>query len=452
MTPEQITPLNKETEPPTNLNEESVLNEEPVLNTESMAEMLESYLSCQQLERGKIVPGTVVHIGSNAIIVDVGAKCEGVVPERDLERLMPEDRDAIRQGDQVMVYVVETEDANDSIVLSLSRAQIVRDWQEAQRLFETQQVVESQIVDCNKGGVIVNVGKLRGFVPGSQLDASRIVAQQVEARSQSEDSTPPARSGGGERWIHLIGEAIQLKVIEVDRERNRLILSEKAALRDWRKSQREKLLVELNEGDVRPGRIINLADFGAFVDIGGIDGLVHLSELSWERVDHPRKVVQVGQTIQVYVLSVDRERQRVALSIKRLLSDPWDSIEERYQEGQLVEGTITRLTKWGAFASIVGDEAIEGLIHVSELDEGHVVHPREVVQVDQVVTLRVMGVDANRHRMALSLKQVSQGEYLDQDWETMLATDQPELEGSLSAAISETSLLQEPPSEVQSEV
>ncbi len=444
MTAEQITPLDGETEPATNL------------DAGSMAEMLESYLSCQQLERGKIVPGTVVHVSSNAIIVDVGAKCEGVVPERDLERLSPEDRDSICEGDQVSVYVVETEDANDNIVLSLSRAQIVRDWQAARRLFDNQQVVESQIIDCNKGGVIVRVGKLRGFVPGSQLDASRLV-DQVVARTlsgdQSKSSSPPAKAGSGERWSHLIGQDIQLKVIEVDRERNRLILSEKAAVRDWRKNQREKLLEELNEGDTRQGRIINLADFGAFVDIGGIDGLVHLSELSWERVDHPRKVVQVGQKVQVYVLGVDRERQRVALSIKRLMTDPWDSIEERYQEGQLVEGTITRLTKWGAFASIVGDEAIEGLIHVSELDEGHVVHPREVVEVDQVVTLRVMGVDANRHRMALSLKQVAQGEYLDQDWETMLAADQPELDSSLSTAISETSLVQEPPSaEVQGEM
>ena len=443
MTAEQITPFDKETDPSTNL------------DTGSMAEMLESYLSCQQLERGKIVSGTVVNISSNAIIVDVGAKCEGVVPERDLAKLTPEDRDAIREGDEVPVYVVETEDANDNIILSLSRAQILRDWKEAQDLFENQQVIKSQISDCNKGGVIVNVGKLRGFVPGSQLDASHTIDLQIAIESQSENrsagSTPPARPTGSERWAPLVGKTIQLKVIEVDRERNRLILSEKAALRDWRKSQREKLLKELNEGDVRQGRIINLADFGAFVDIGGIDGLVHLSELSWERVDHPRKVVQVGQKIQVYVMNIDRERQRVALSIKRLLADPWDLIEERYQEGQLIEGTITRLAKWGAFASIVGDEAIEGLIHVSELDEGHITHPREVVQVDQVVTLRVMSVDANRHRMALSLKQVARGEYLDQDWETMLAADQPELESSLSAALSETALAEQDTSLVEAQ-
>jgi small subunit ribosomal protein S1 len=400
----------------------------------SMAEMLEEYLSCQRLERGSIVPGTVVRIGSGEVIVDVGAKCEGIVPERDLERLTPDDRQAIRVGDEVLVYVVNAGDTGDDIVLSLSRAQIAQDWREAQRLLESQETIESQITGANKGGVIVHVGKLRGFVPGSQLDAMR-------------SSPRPTSSDENDRWTALIGETLHLKVIEVDRERNRLILSERAAVRDWRKSQRERLLRELTEGDVRQGRVINLADFGAFVDIGGIDGLVHLSELSWERIAHPREVLEVGQEVKVYVLGVDRDRQRVALSLKRLQADPWESIEERYQEGQLVEGAITRLTKWGAFASIVGDEAIEGLIHVSELDDGHIVHPRDVIQPGQVVTLRVIGVDGNRHRMALSLKRVVQGEYLEQDWETMIAAEQTELESPLSAALSETSFVQESPPE-----
>jgi small subunit ribosomal protein S1 len=330
-----------------------------------MAQMLEQYSCCQRLERGQIVPGVVVRISPHEIIVDVGAKCEGIVPDHDLERLSPPDLDAIREGDEVFVYVINPEDNNGNAILSLARAQIARDWNEAQRLLESQEIIERQITDYNKGGVIVRIGKLRGFVPGSQLDGSRL-----DRRSST------ATSSGDDRWAPLVGETVQLKVIEVDQERNRLIFSERAALRDWRKSQRERLLHELTEGDVRQGRVINLADFGAFVDLGGIDGLIHLSELSWKRVAHPREVVEVGQGVEVYVMGVDRERQRVALSLKRLQPDPWTSVEERYQKGQLVEGTITRLTKWGAFASIVGDEAIEGLIHVSELDEGPVVHPR----------------------------------------------------------------------------
>ena len=420
-----------------------------------MAEMLENYLSCQRLERGKIVPGTVVRVGSSDIVVDVGAKCEGIVPESDLARLSPADREAICEGDEILVYVINAGDDNDDIILSLSRAQVVRDWKETQRIHDNQEIIECEVIDYNKGGVIVRVGKLRGFVPGSQLDTAHLVDRQVSARSGGQaPGGSSANPGDDDRWASLVGKTIQLKVIEVDRERNRLILSERAALREWRESQRKKLLAELCEGDVRRGRVINLADFGAFIDIGGLDGLVHLSELSWTRVDHPGEVMKIGQEIDVYVLGVDQERQRVALSIKRLQSDPWDSIEERYQEGQLVEGTITRLAKWGAFARIIGDEAIEGLIHVSELDVGHVVHPREVIQPGQVVTLRVIGVDASRHRMALSLKQVAQGEYLEQDWEAMLAAEQPQPASSLSAALSETAIIQEsdPAAEGQNEI
>lgn len=391
----------------------------------SMADMLDHYTSCQRLERGQTVSGVVVHISPNEIIVDVGAKCDGVVPDRDLELMSPADLEAIHVGDEIPVYVINPEDDSGNILLSLSRAQAARDWLEAQRLLESQETIQRRVTGCNKGGVIVQVGRLRGFVPGSQLVTSR-------------DTQQASAPGSDDRWAELVGETLQLKLIEVDQKRNRLILSERAALRDWRESQREKLLNELSEGETRRGQVINLADFGAFVDLGGMDGLVHLSELSWKRVSHPSEVVKAGQEIEVFVLGVDRERQRVALSIKRLQPDPWSSIEDRYQEGQLVEGEITRLTKWGAFASIVGDEAIEGLVHVSELDDGPVVHPGDILHPGQIVTLRVIGVDQKRHRMALSLKQAAQGEYLEQDWKAMLAAEQPKPQSPLSAALSET--------------
>lgn len=394
-------------------------------DTHPMEEMLERYLSCQHMEHGQIVSGTIVHVSPRAIIIDVGAKCEGIVPEREVADMSPADLDALHTGDEVLVYVVNPEDANDNIILSLSRAQVARDWQRARRLLEEQEIIEREVAGYNKGGVIVHVGKIRGFVPGSQLAVSRAANRSTGSSSNEE------------RWAGLLGKTLQLKVIEVDQKRNRLILSERAALRDWRKSQREQLLNELAEGDVRPGRVINLTDFGAFVDLGGIDGLVHLSELAWRRVSHPREVVEVGQEVEVYVIGVDRNHQRVALSLKRLQPDPWVTVEERYQDGQLVEGVITRLTKWGAFASIVGDEAIEGLIHVSELDDGPVVHPRDIIQPGQAVTLRVIGIDAARHRMALSLRQAASEEFMGQDWKAALATEQPETESSLSAAISE---------------
>lgn len=390
-----------------------------------MAEMLELYLCDHKLERGQMVSGIIVRASQNEVILDIGAKCEGIVPERDLERLSPSDREALRVGEEVMVCVITPEDANGNIILSLSRAQLAHDWRRALELFKLQDIIERPVTGCNKGGVIVSFGKIRGFVPGSQLAASRVANQS--ATGQDSDS----------RWESLIGETLQLKVIEVDQKRNRLILSEKAAMRDWHQNRRKKMLDELTEGEVRRGKIINLADFGAFVDLGGVDGLVHLSELSWKRVTHPREVVESGQELDVYVLKVDRERQRVALSLKRLRPDPWLSVQERYQEGQLVEGVITRLTKWGAFASVVGDEAIEGLVHISELTDNPVIHPREVIKPDQVVTLRIIGLDAENHRLSLSLKRVDEGEFRGEDWKAALAVDRPEPRSSLSAALSD---------------
>jgi small subunit ribosomal protein S1 len=390
-----------------------------------MAEMLERYLCDQKLERGQIVSGVIVRASRSEVILDIGAKCEGIVPERDLERLSPANREAIRLGEEVMACVITPEDTNGNIILSLSQAQMAHDWRRALELYKSQDIIEKPVAGCNKGGVIVSFGDIRGFVPGSQLAASRVADQTTDG------------SDSDSRWESLIGEMLQLKVIEVDQKRNRLILSEKAAMRDWRQSRREKTLDELTEGDVRRGKIINLADFGAFVDLGGVDGLIHLSELSWKRVAHPREVVEAGQELDVYVLKVDRERQRVALSLKRLQPDPWLSVEERYQDGQLVEGVVTRLTKWGAFASIVGDEAIEGLVHISELTDNPIAHPREIIKPDQVVTLRIIGLDAENHRLSLSLKRVDEGEFRGEDWKAALTADEQEPQSSLSAALSD---------------
>jgi small subunit ribosomal protein S1 len=209
---------------------------------------------------------------------------------------------------------------------------------------------------------------------------------------------------------------MQLKVIEIDRSRNRLILSERAAMREWRKQHKDRLLAELQEGDVRKGEVISICDFGAFVDLGGADGLIHLSELSWRRVAHPSEVIKVGDQVEVYVLNVDRDRKRIGLSLKRLGPDPWSVITDRYHIGQLVEGTITKLVKFGAFARIFDDD-VEGLIHLSELSDARIAHPREVVQEADVRTLRIIRIDPDRRRIGLSLKRVDSSEYLDLDWQ-----------------------------------
>ena len=263
----------------------------------------------------------------------------------------------------------------------------------------------------NKGGLIVRLGKLRGFVPASQLSRKHQGKQQQQPE---------------ERWARLVGAPIRVKIIEINRSRKRLILSERAALRQWREAQKGKLLQELREGEVRRGEVSSLSEFGAFVDLGGADGLVHLSELSWNRSVKPRDILEVGQEVEVYILGVNQEKKRIALSLKRLEPEPWSTVESRYYVGQLVEGTITRLTNFGAFA-LVNDE-IEGLIHISELSDRRINHPQEVVQEGEQHVMRIIRIDPKRRRMGLSLMRVSDPAYADLDWRAELAETEASLE------------------------
>jgi small subunit ribosomal protein S1 len=366
-----------------------------------MDAMLEEDYGFRQLRRGQVVEGYIVQMSENEILVDVGSKSEGVVASREIDRLGSEGMSKLHEGDSILVYVISPEDKNGNVVLSLSRAQMERDWRKAQNIFEEGTIFGGSVAGFNKGGLIVRVGKVRGFVPASQVVSSR-----------------RRRKGtSGEEFLSsLVGQDMQLKIIEIDRSRNRLILSERAAQRDLRKQQKEQLLAELQEGDTRTGEVISLCDFGAFVDLGGADGLVHLSELSWRRVAHPSEVLEVGDEVEVYVLNVDRERKRIGLSLKRLEADPWSTIAERYHVDQLVEGTITKLVKFGAFARIFDDD-IEGLIHLSELSDARIAHPREVVQEGEIRTLRVIRIDPDRRRIGLSLKRVASSDYMETDWQ-----------------------------------
>jgi small subunit ribosomal protein S1 len=366
----------------------------------------------KDIKRGDVLTGTIVRMSPQEILVDVGSKSEGIISGRELEHLPADVLSELKVGDEVMTFVVNPEDRNGNVVLSLSRAQAEKDWREAEDLFKSQDVFEGQVAGFNKGGLIVKVGKVRGFVPASQL-VSVHGGGKVEEAAEGEEGEAGRPD---ERWQPLVGKKLQLKVIEMDRSRNRLILSERAAMRDWRKIQKEKLLSELHEGMQLKGKVISLADFGAFVDLGGADGLVHLSEISWKRVTHPREVLKVGQEVEVEVLNVDHDRKRIGLSLKRLEPDPWSLVENRYKIGQLVEGTITKLAKFGAFARIKDDDQIEGLIHISELSDGRINHPKEVVREGQVLTLRIIRIDAERRRLGLSLKRVDQAEYAEADW------------------------------------
>ena len=358
--------------------------------------------------RGEIRKGTIARVSETDILVDIGAKSEGVIPTREIENLTPEQREEFTVGAEIDVYVVRNLDRDGTVLLSLSRAAEEQEWVDVEELRESREVFEGTIAGYNKGGLIVKVGNLRGFIPASQVSVSR--------RRRAEGETPD------DRWGGMVDEAIVVKVIEVDRRRNRLILSERAAAREARDVMKERLISELQVGEERSGHVISLADFGAFVDIGGADGLIHISELSWKRISHPSEIVKVGQEVQVKVLGVDPERKRISLSLRELESDPWDNIVGEYKEGQLVEGTITKLTKFGAFAYLKGTEEyeIEGLIHISELSERRIEHPKEVVEEGQTLTLRMINIDQQRRRIGLSLKQVDSTEFSDLDWQTAM--------------------------------
>ena len=372
-----------------------------------MSALLDSDYGLSLPTRGEIREGVVARITPSEILVDVGAKSEGVITGRELDSLEESTRKALATGQTILVYVMDPEDRNGNIVLSLTRAREEQDWRDAEALLASQDVYSGAVAGFNKGGLIVKLGNVRGFVPASQLGPSR--------RRRSEGDTPE------QKWARMVGEPMQVKVIEVDRGRNRLILSERAAAKESREAQKDRLLTEIKAGDVRKGHVISLAEFGAFVDIGGADGLVHLSELSWKHITHPNEVLHVGQEVEVVVLNVDHERKRIGLSLKRREDDPWTLIQRKYAIGQLISGTITKLAKFGAFARVEGEDEIEGLIHVSELSDGHIEHPREVVNEGQTLTLRVIKIEPDKRRMGLSLKRVASAEYADTDWEQVAA-------------------------------
>ena len=354
--------------------------------------------------RGEIRVGTIVRATEADVLVDIGAKSEGIITARELEQIPEDQRASLDVGQEINVYIIRP-GGRSGPELSLVRAEEEQDWKKAEELLESKDIFEGEVTGYNKGGLIVKMGQLRGFVPASQVSLAR--------RRRADGETPE------DRWGSMVGEQLVAKVIEVDRQRNRLILSERSAAREAREVLKERLISELAIGEIRSGHVISMADFGAFVDIGGADGLVHISEISWKRVSNPREVLSVGQEVQVKVLGVDPDRNRISLSIRELEENPWEKILEQYDEGQLVEGTITKLTKFGAFAKLVGleDYGIEGLVHISELSDRHITHPSEVVQEEQVLTLRVIRVDALRHRIGLSLKRVESSDYADQDWE-----------------------------------
>ena len=354
------------------------------------------------IKRGDVIEGTISATTPTSVTVDIGNGLSGIVPTHELERMNRRMLESLKPGEKLTVLIVNPHDHNGNIVLSVNRALEEMDWQRAEEYRQSQEVFESRVAGYNKGGLIVRFGRLRGFVPQSQMSAER--------RRVVNGETPE------DRWGQMVNEPILVKVMEVDRSRNRLILSERSASRESREKRKENLISQLTTGEVRMGRVVSLEDFGAFIDIGGAEGLVHLTEMSWQHINHPREMLKVGQEVKVEVISVDPEAKRIGLSIKRQAPDPWDTVATSYTVGQLVQATVTKLTKFGAFAQLVDLPEIEGLIHISELSDKRVTHPREVVQEEDKLTLRIVKMDIKNRRLGLSLKRVNSAEYLDLDW------------------------------------
>jgi small subunit ribosomal protein S1 len=357
----------------------------------------ESDYAFRRLHRGETIEGTVVRVDQDEVLVDVGLKSEGLIPARELAgegEPMPD----LHMGDRILVVVVQPEGQEGHAILSLRRARIERAWRDIEEIYQRGGIVEAPVVEFNKGGLIVDVHGVRGFVPVSQVLDLRNVSRQ---EGENEEVTQTLTA--------MVGRSLPLKVIEINRHRNRLILSERAAVQERRTQRKDELMENLQPGQIRHGVVSNITTFGAFVDLGGADGLVHVSELSYNRVNHPNEILRVGQEVDVMVLSVDRDTKKIALSLKRAMPDPWDTVEQDYHIGQVVQATITKLAKFGAFAKV--QEGLEGLIHLSELTDRPVTDPSQVVQEGQVLPAKIIHINSQRRRLGLSARQAQEPQY-----------------------------------------
>ncbi|MFN3704784.1 MAG: 30S ribosomal protein S1 [Thermoflexales bacterium] len=377
---------------------------------EDFSRLLEEYGRQESTYRvGQLIEGEIVKIEAGSVLVSLLGKSEGIVPRKDFEALPRDVRESLKEGDRVYAYVERVEDENGNVLLSLSKAILERDWQRAEALFTQQTVVEEKVAGFNKGGLIIKLGRLRGFMPASQLSPAH-------QKLVGDDDLPPEQ-----RFQSFVGQTLAFKVIEVDRENNRLILSERAAMKEVRAAQKARLISTLEEGSILEGVVSSVLDFGVFVDLGGVDGMVPLSEISRVRITKPSDVLKQGQTVKVKVVSIDREKGRISLSMKALEQDPWENIGQRYRKGQLVEAEVIKThPKYGAFVRLKNDAAIEALVPLSELSDKPIQSPHEVVKPGQLVTLRIMRIEPEARRMALSLRQVSWAEFAHTDWQAEL--------------------------------
>jgi small subunit ribosomal protein S1 len=336
------------------------------------------------INEGEVVHGTVVRVDKDEVLVDIGYKSEGVIPVSELSiRRSVNPADEVSVGEEIDALVMQKEDAEGRLILSKKRARFELAWKAIEAAAESGEAVTGRVIEVVKGGLILDLG-VRGFLPASLVDIRRV--QDLD---------------------EFTGKELRCKVIELNRSRNNVVLSRRAVLEDERKEMRQAILDRLNPGDVVDGTISNIVDFGAFVDLDGMDGLIHISELSWSHVNHPSEVLEIGQNVKVKVLDIDRERQRISLGLKQTQSDPWQQVLEHYHEDDVVEGRVTKVVTFGAFVEIL--PGVEGLVHISELAQHHVENPREVVSQGDPVNVLILEIDGDRRRLSLSLKRVEEG-------------------------------------------
>jgi small subunit ribosomal protein S1 len=337
--------------------------------------------SLRDFKEGDILEGTVVKIDRDEVLLDIGYKSEGVIPTKELSiRHDVDPGQVVKVGDEVEALVLQKEDKEGRLILSKKRAQYERAWGRIEEVMQSGGTIKGPVIEVVKGGLILDIG-LRGFLPASLVDLRRV------------------------RDLHpFVGTELEAKIIELDRNRNNVVLSRRAFLEESQSEGRKKFLESLQKGERRKGTVSSIVNFGAFVDLGGVDGLVHVSELSWKHVDHPSEVVQVGQEVEVEVLDVDLERERVSLSLKATQEDPWKEFERKYSAGEIIDGQVTKLVPFGAFVRVAA--GIEGLVHISEISEQHIETPESVLSVGDEVRVKVIEVDVPRRRISLSMRQV----------------------------------------------
>jgi small subunit ribosomal protein S1 len=364
----------------------------------TMEELLaEQDADIRSFKHGDVVEGTVVRIDRDEILVDIGAKSEGVVSNRELYGRHGDSSPQMAVGDVVLVYVLQPESPEGHVVLSLRRAGLERKWRSMQEQFETGVIIDAPVIDHNKGGLIVDCG-IRGFVPISQIVDFPRRPQNDQPRDAAQEIA--------EKLQPYVGRKLRLKILEVNRKANRLILSEKVALYEERREKRDELFSSLQVGQKVSGTVRSIAPFGVFIDLGGIDGLVHKSELSWNKVNNPESGYRVGDQVEAEVIDINHERGRISLSIRKLQPDPWHSTVADFKVGDVIDGTVTKLVNFGAFVRV--RDGLEGLIHISELSHQRVAHPGDVVHEGQTLKLKIISLDSERHRLGLSLKQAEE--------------------------------------------